>query len=277
MWLWEAQVADNLLRPPTPNMQGRELIQWLQRVYDVLQKYQTTPDPIPPDIPTSHDELTENGGTSSHATITSHLNASTAHGRSSALVGVTDTQILTNKLISGDDNTISDLHHGIEVDNPTVAHGTTTAVVGVDDSQTLTNKTILGQNNTVRNMRHGVEVDNWTTGVHGVMGSVVGTENPQILFNKSFLYATISVPGDYTATLLGANTIIATQPGIIITLPTIPGEFTGLQMVVDNKSDGNITVAPQADATTIEGETTQTMPPDSAMTMRFDGSSWRIV
>lgn len=270
-------MADNLLRPPTPGMQGRELIQWLQRVYDVLQEYQTTPDPEPPEVPTSHNDLDDNGGENSHATITSHLAASTAHNTVSPLVGLTDVQALSNKVINALNNTIINLRHGTEVDNPTAAHGTTTAVVGVDDSQTLTNKTILGQNNTVRNMRHGVEVDNWTTGVHGVMGSVVGTENPQILFNKNFLYATISVAGDYTATLLGPNTIIATQPGITITLPTITGEFTGLQMVVDNKSTGNITVAPQADATTIEGETTQTMPPDSAMTMRFDGSSWRIV
>lgn len=268
-------MADNLLRPPTPNMQGRELIQWLQRVYDVLQEYQTTPDPDPPEIPTSHNDLDDNGGTGSHATITSHMNASAAHGRSSALVGVTDAQVLLNKTLNALNNTISGLRHGAEVDNPTAAHGVE-EIVGTDETQTLKNKTIYGQYNTVRNMRHGTEVDN-PLAAHGAEGAVVGTSNVQVLLNKIYIHRTISVMGDYTMSAVGPLYVIAQNAAATITLPVVNSQFIGLEVTIDNKSAGNITVAVQADATSIEGETTQTLPFDCAMTMRFDGVSWRIV
>ena len=268
-------MADNLLRPPTPNMQGRELIQWLQRVYDVLQEYQTTPEPEPPEIPTSHNDLDGNGGTGSHATITSHIAASTAHGRSSALVGATDVQSLANKVINALNNTITNLRHGVEVDNLVAAHGVE-EIVGADETQTLKNKTIFGQYNTVRNMRHGTEVDN-PLAAHGAEGAIVGTSNVQVLLNKIYIHRTISVMGDYTMSAVGPLYVIAQNATTTITLPIVNSQFIGLEVTVDNKSAGNITVAVQADATSIEGETTQTLPYDCAMTMRFDGNSWRIV
>lgn len=134
-------MADNLLRPPTPDMQGRELVQWLQRVYDVLREYQTTPTPEPPDIPTSHNDLDDNGGDDSHATIASHIAASTAHGVSSPLVGITDVQSLANKVINALNNTITNLRHGTEVDNPTAAHGVG-EIVGANEAATLKNKDV---------------------------------------------------------------------------------------------------------------------------------------
>lgn len=268
-------MADNLLRPPTPDMQGRELVQWLQRVYDVLREYQTTPTPEPPDIPTSHNDLDDNGGDDSHATIASHIAASTAHGVSSPLVGITDVQSLANKVINALNNTITNLRHGTEVDNPTAAHGVG-EIVGTDETQVLKNKTILGQYNTVRNMRHGTEVDNPII-AHGSIGAIVGVNNPQALFQKRYVHMTVAVTGDYTMAPLTGDTVIALNPGITITLPTISVEYVGQQATVDNKSSGNITVAVQAAATSIEGETTQVVPPNCAMTMRFDGDSWRIV
>ena len=102
------------------------------------------------------------------------------------VVGTSDSQTLTNKTMDADNNSISNLEHGAEVDNPTSGvHGVTGDVVGTSDSQTLTNKTIDGDSNTLSNLEHGAEVDNPTSGVHGVTGDVVGTSDTQTLTNKT--------------------------------------------------------------------------------------------
>jgi hypothetical protein len=65
-----------------------------------------------------------------------------------SIVTEDQTQTLTNKIINADLNTITNLIHGAEVDNPTVAHGTTGDIVGDSDTQTLSNKTMDGDDNT---------------------------------------------------------------------------------------------------------------------------------
>jgi len=70
-----------------------------------------------------------------------------------SLVTEDDTQTITNKTIDADNNTISNLAHGAEVDNPTSGvHGATGTIVGTSDSQTLTNKTIDAASNTISNL-----------------------------------------------------------------------------------------------------------------------------
>lgn len=57
-----------------------------------------------------HDEILNNGS-NDHAAIDTHIGASSAHGVSGNIVGTTDTQTLTNKTISGSNNTISNIDH----------------------------------------------------------------------------------------------------------------------------------------------------------------------
>lgn len=151
------------------------------------------------------------------------------------LANVSSTQTLTNKTIDADNNTISNLEHGAEVDNPVSGvHGVTGNIVGTSDSQTLTNKTIDADNNTISNLAHGNEVDNPTSGVHGVTGNVVGTTDTQTLTNKTI---DGSSGGTNTINVQSVNSEYDPAGDSVITATNVDGALGEL----DNQVDVNTT------------------------------------
>lgn len=217
------------LRPPTPNLQGRELVQWFQRVYDAIQALDAALGSIP-SVPTSHNDLSENGGPNSHASISNHISSQGVHG--------------------------------------------VTEVAGVEDAQRLKNKVISALENTLSGLRHGVEVDNLSSGVHGVTGDIVGSTDKQTLTNKTIIKKVITVFDQHTATI-DDDIIKCIYYGAIININENLNT-SGKPLTIDNASLGDIYVV-GGQTVTIENEIAQTLPPDSSITIYFDGSTWRII
>lgn len=178
--------------------------------------------------------------------LTDHEAATGVHGVTT-VVGTSEAQTLTTKTIDADNNTITNLAHGAEVDDPSSGvHGVVGAVVGTTDAQTITTKTIDADNNTITNLAHGAEVDDPSSGVHGVTGSVVGTTDTQTITNKTIVSAnnTITIPLD------DLSDVVATAPteGQVLTYDSVGSQYEfrnpegGLKnYITNNKAEADIT------------------------------------
>jgi len=124
---------------------------------------------------------------------------------SGSVVGTSDTQTLTNKTIDGNNNTISNLAHGAEVDNPSSGvHGVTGSVVGTSDTQTLTNKTIDTASNTI------------TVAASDVTSGTLVHERGGLEANISAYDGLVKVSGGATSAAKDPNTEVTTKGDILV-------------------------------------------------------------
>jgi len=100
------------------------------------------------------------------------------------------------------------------------------------------------------------------------------------IYHKDLTGADLHVPpvivvnDDYTIQV-SDHTIKCTVAGKIMTLPSASGE-DGRPFVIDNASDGDISVECIDSSESINGEWSQIIPSGCSMSIYSDGSNWRI-
>ena len=139
--------------------------------------------------------------------------------------------------------------------------GTVSAVgVGVGTAAPSSSLDVLGTT------RLGDHATNYT--LVGATGNIsqVGTASTFKRYVDTAVDLVLSAAHDIvTVSVAGKN----------VTLPTAAG-IAGRQYVVDNISTGTVTLLPNG-VETIQGETSQPMPPDSSITVYSTGTIWRII
>lgn len=205
------------------------------------------------------------------------------------LVTEDQSQTLTNKTINADNNTVSNLAHGAEVDNPSSGvHGVTGSVVGTSDSQVLTNKTIDGDNNTVQDLAltslktNLTDADKFLTrDVSGVVvssakdvpsGTVVGTSDSQVLSSKTMdadenSFSNFRHGDEVDSPSSGVHgvtgSVVGTSDSQILTNKTIDGDTNTVQDLALTSLKTNLTDASKfivRDASGIPVSNTKAVP-----------------
>ncbi len=147
-----------------------------------------------------------------------HEGLNVAHGTTGTVVGTSDIQTLTNKVINADSNTLSE----IEVDNfkAGVVESDVTGSTTPDNStvpSTLATKTAITNHSDL------------TAGVHGTTGDVVGTTDTQTLTNKTLDASLNTLSNVAFAALTGVKTSLT------------PADHTSLatSLAIKNYGDAN--------------------------------------
>jgi len=171
------------------------------------------------------------------AAAKSHMDATTAHGTTGAVVGTTDTQTLTNKTLTtpaiADFTNAQHAHaaaaSGGQVDHVNLLNKGTNTHAQIDSHiSASTGVHGVGASTVESTAGSQAKVDTHAalTAAHGATGAVVGTTNTQTLTNKTLTAPTMDTP----AITAGAKmTQIAT--------PAAPG--AGLSLIYP-KSDGKL-------------------------------------
>lgn len=132
--------------------------------------------------------------------------SSGVHGVVSHLVGVDDTQVLTNKTLSGLENTFTNLpNNAFVADLPkSVLPDDTTFNA---DTQTLTNKTIDGTNNTLTNLPGAQIVGTASVGKTVLPADTVYTDGTTTFTNKTISGTTNNLSNLPGAAIVGAASV----------------------------------------------------------------------